>query len=202
MISTNVSINSYSTGSVTPNSYRTEQNNSSKDEVNTTETEKEKEAQKETEVDNQNKLTDEEQKKVDTLKKRDTEVKAHEMAHAAIGGQYAGSASFEYQTGPNGVKYAVGGEVSIDVSKVAGDPEATIAKMEIIQKAALAPASPSSADRAIAASASMKEIEARSEIMKANTENQNSSPNKPTGEAKYSEDSEDQKKGETLDIVI
>ncbi len=199
MISIGASTNSYSTGSVTPYSYRTGQSENLNDKVDKTETEKEKEAQKKTAVDNQNKLTDDEQKKVVELKKRDAEVKAHEMAHASIGGQYAGAASFEYQTGPNGVKYAVGGEVPIDVSKVAGDPEATITKMEIVQKAALSPVNPSSADRAIAASASMKEVEARSEIMKANTENRNKSPNKSSGEAKYSEE---QKKGETLDIVI
>ncbi len=199
MIITSTSPNSYSTGSVTPYSYRTNQNESLNDEADKTEIEKEKEAQKKTKADNQNKLTDKELKKVEELKKREAEVKAHEMAHASTGGQYAGVASFEYQTGPDGVRYAVGGEVPIDVSEVAGDPEATVTKMEIVQKAALAPVNPSSADRAIAASASMKEIEARGEIMKANTENQNMSPTNPSGEAKYSEE---QKKGETLDILV
>ncbi|MEQ9335590.1 MAG: putative metalloprotease CJM1_0395 family protein, partial [Miltoncostaeaceae bacterium] len=30
--------------------------------------------------------------------------------HAAAGGQYAGAPSFTYQTGPDGKRYAVGGE--------------------------------------------------------------------------------------------
>ena len=47
------------------------------------------------------------------LSARDREVRAHEQAHASVGGQYAGAASFTYQRGPNGVSYAVGGEVPI-----------------------------------------------------------------------------------------
>merc|ERR1712169_94465 len=71
---------------------------------------------------------------------RDQEVRVHEQAHSASGGVHAGSASFSYETGPDGVLYAVGGEVSVDVSKVSDDPQATLDKMEQIQRAALAPA--------------------------------------------------------------
>ena len=53
--------------------------------------------------------------------------------------------------GPDGNRYAIGGEVSIDVAPVDGDPEATIAKMEIVKAAALAPAEPSAQDRKVAA---------------------------------------------------
>lgn len=41
--------------------------------------------------------------------------------------------------------------MQIDTAPVAGDPEATIEKMRTIQAPALAPANPSSADRAVAA---------------------------------------------------
>lgn len=105
-----------------------------------------------------------EQRVIDQLKSRDREVRAHEQAHAAVGGALAGSPSYEYQTGPDGKKYAVGGEVSIDVSKT-NDPESTIRKMQTVRAAALAPAEPSSQDRKVAAEASRNIAEARAEMI-------------------------------------
>ena len=97
------------------------------------------------------------------LKARDREVRMHEAAHVAVGGRYAGSATFQYQRGPDGVNYAVGGEVSISTSKAA-TPEETLEKARQIRAAALAPAEPSPQDRSVAAEASRMEAEARSEI--------------------------------------
>ncbi len=94
----------------------------------------------------------------------DRRVKAHEQAHASVGGVYAGSASFTYKTGPNGVRYAVGGEVPIDTSAVSGNPQATLRKAEQVSRAALAPADPSSTDRRIASSAQALASRARFEI--------------------------------------
>lgn len=99
------------------------------------------------------------------LKQRDQEVRAHEQAHVSVGGQYAGSPSFVYETGPDGVKYTVSGEVPIDVSIVRGDPQATLAKMVQVQRAALAPAEPSSQDRQVAALAARLAAEARADIL-------------------------------------
>ncbi|WP_227519481.1 putative metalloprotease CJM1_0395 family protein [Marinobacter sp. ANT_B65] len=98
------------------------------------------------------------------LKARDLEVRAHEAAHQAVGGQYAGAMSFTYQRGPDGAQYAVGGEVSIDVSPVNGDPQATIEKMRVVRAAAMAPAEPSGQDRAVAAQAMQVMLQAQSEI--------------------------------------
>ncbi len=110
-------------------------------------------------------LTDEEKEVVEELKKRDREVRAHEMAHmAASGGHAVGGPSYEYQRGPDGVQYAVGGEVQIDTSPVKGDPRATIAKAQAVKAAALAPAEPSGADRAVAAAAAMMEAEAQAQL--------------------------------------
>jgi hypothetical protein len=109
-------------------------------------------------------LSDEDQKKVKELEKRDQTVRTHEAAHIAAGGQYVkGGATYQYQKGPDGKMYAVGGEVSIDTSPVKGDPQATVAKMETIKAAALAPADPSGQDRAVAAEASQEEAQARQE---------------------------------------
>lgn len=108
---------------------------------------------------------EQEQHKIDELKKRDTEVVTHEQAHAGAGGQYAGSPNYSYETGPDGVKYAVSGEVSIDTSKISGDPQATIVKAQQIKRAALAPAEPSSQDRSVAAAADRLASNARQEIL-------------------------------------
>ena len=98
------------------------------------------------------------------LKQRDQEVRAHEQAHAAVGGQLAGGATYTYQQGPDGVRYAVGGEVQIDMSKVPNDPQATLDKMQLVQRAALAPAEPSSQDRQVAAQAGQVAAQAMAEI--------------------------------------
>jgi hypothetical protein len=74
-----------------------------------------------------------------------------------------GGARYQYQTGPDGKRYAVGGEVSIDASE-ANTPEATIRKAQTIRKAALAPAQPSAQDRAVAAKAAQMERQARAEL--------------------------------------
>ncbi|WP_417485603.1 putative metalloprotease CJM1_0395 family protein [Maricaulis sp.] len=112
-------------------------------------------------------LSDEERKQVDALKARDREVRAHEQAHQAVGGQYAGAASYTFQKGPDGRSYAVGGEVPIDASEIKGDPQATIDKMQQVKAAALAPVEPSGQDRKVAALADAKIAQARAELNRA-----------------------------------
>jgi hypothetical protein len=104
-------------------------------------------------------------KLIRSLSQRDREVQAHENAHSAVGGQYAGSANYTYQRGPDGVNYAVGGEVPIDVGVIQGNPQATLEKMQLVQRAALAPAEPSSQDRKVAAIAAQQANQARAEIV-------------------------------------
>lgn len=110
-------------------------------------------------------LTDEQKQQIKELKARDTEVKAHEAAHMAAGGGHVrGGASYSYQAGPDGHRYAVGGEVSIDTSPIKNNPSATIQKMQAVRSAALAPASPSGQDRAVAAAATAAANQARQAI--------------------------------------
>lgn len=114
---------------------------------------------------NKEDFTEEEVAQLTELKTRDLEVRAHEQAHLAAAGGYAtGAASFSYQKGPDGKSYAVGGEVGIDLSEES-DPSTTIQKMQTIKRAALAPASPSSTDRQVAAQAEVKAAQARQEIL-------------------------------------
>ena len=105
------------------------------------------------------------QQEIQRLAQRDREVKAHEQAHAAVGGVYASQPHYDYVKGPNGVRYATSGDVNIDVSPIEGDPQATLEKMQTIARAALAPAQPSSSDRAVAAKANRLAAQARSEMI-------------------------------------
>ena len=98
------------------------------------------------------------------LANRDREVRSHEQAHAAVGGVHAGAPTYTYTRGPDGKRYASGGEVSIDVGAVANDPQATLTKMEIVIRAALAPAEPSAQDRSVASQAQAQMAVARAEL--------------------------------------
>jgi hypothetical protein len=111
----------------------------------------------------QQQLSEDEQAEVDRLQARDQEVRTHEEAHRGAGGQYAGAPSYSYTQGPDGKRYITDGEVSIDVAKVAGDPQATITKMQQVIRAAMAPAEPSAADHAVAREAQNAISEARAE---------------------------------------
>ena len=127
-----------------------------------------KEAEQKQQAEEQQAIADE--KIISELKLRDQEVKAHERAHANIGGSATGSPSYTYEVGPDGKKYAVGGEVSVDLSVVPGDPKATIAKMQKIHAAALAPVNPSVQDTRVAASAVQKILDAQSELLSQNND--------------------------------
>ena len=105
------------------------------------------------------------QQEIQQLAQRDREVKGHEQAHAAVGGVYASQPHYDYVKGPNGVRYATSGHVNIDVSPIEGDPQATLEKMQTVARAALAPAQPSSSDRAVAAKANRLAAQARSEMI-------------------------------------
>lgn len=115
--------------------------------------------------DPQKALSEAELKEVQELSARDMEVRAHEQAHKSAAGSHGGAISLSFRNGPDGKRYAVEGEVPVDMSAVKGDPQATVAKMEQIHRAALAPAQPSSADRRVAARAAQKASKARQEIM-------------------------------------
>ena len=110
-------------------------------------------------------LTPEQQQQVADLKARDQEIRIHEMAHVLAGGPYVTSGpSYQYEMGPDGKGYAVAGSVGIDTSPVQGDPEATIAKMQAVAAAALAPSQPSGQDYKVAAAARQAEAQARAEL--------------------------------------
>ena len=120
-------------------------------------------------------LDEQQQREIQALKARDSEVRAHEQAHlAAAGGLAASGASFQYVTGPDGQRYATGGEVGIDVSPVANDPQATLLKAETIRRAALAPAQPSGQDLSVASKATAMANKASAELLLKSRQGSNS----------------------------
>lgn len=107
-------------------------------------------------------LSPEAEQQLRKLQQRDAEVRQHEAAHMAAAGQYAsGGPKYEYQQGPDGKQYAIGGHVDIDVSPVPGDPEETERKAQQVRRAAMAPGAPSAQDGKVAASASRMAAEAK-----------------------------------------
>lgn len=143
-----------STGTTEPDSGNT----------STQETEEEKEVDPNTpRAANGEPLSEEEQAELQDMKSRDEEVRVHEQAHQSAGGQYASAPHYEYENGPDGKRYVTDGSVNIDVGEES-DPQATIDKMQVVKRAALAPAQPSAQDRRVYAEASQKEAEARREL--------------------------------------
>jgi hypothetical protein len=119
-------------------------------------------------------LSEADLKTLSELKQRDSEVRAHEAAHLAAAGGFATSgANYKYEQGPDGVRYAISGEVSIDTSPVANDPAATLLKADTIRRAALAPAEPSGPDMQVAANAAAMAAKAQAELLRKNQDTQN-----------------------------
>jgi len=101
----------------------------------------------------------------------DAMVRAHEHAHLmALGPYAAGSIEYDYAITPSGMRYAVGGSIAVDLRPVPGDPEATLRKAKAVLLSALAPASPSTADKEIAAKAIQLMQQAKRELDQGQTE--------------------------------
>jgi len=107
---------------------------------------------------------------ISKMQKVERAVTAHEQAHKTAAGPYAGPISYDYETGPDGRRYVVGGEVPIKAPQ-GRTPEETIQIMERVKRAALAPADPSAQDVAVAALAAQQQQAARSEMNKQGTDN-------------------------------
>ena len=113
---------------------------------------------------NKEELTQQEKQEVAELKTTDAEVKAHENAHkAAAAGLRTSAPNYEYETGPDGKKYAVAGDVNISY-QTSSDPEVNLKNAQQLKAAALAPAEPSSQDRKVAMKAEREIAKARQEI--------------------------------------
>lgn len=118
-------------------------------------------------------LSPEAQKEVAKLEQTQREVIAHEAAHMAAGGQFAGSASYTYTTGPDGKQYITGGEVPIS-TPATSDPRQALQNAQQVLSAATAPASPSGPDMAVAANAARMAAQARIDMASGKGESEGS----------------------------
>lgn len=109
-------------------------------------------------------LSDAEHAEIGSLKARDSKVRQHEQAHlSAAGGLNVSRAAFVYQRGPDGVNYAVGGDVRIDTSP-GRTPADSLARADMIIDVALAPSDPSPSDRSAAAKGQSMAQQASAEL--------------------------------------
>ncbi len=115
---------------------------------------------------------DEREKKLTLeLRRHDSEVKQHEQAHVSTGGALIVSGPYyKFVTGPDGRNYAIGGQVSLDITPEK-DPQKTIKKAEQIERTAMAPLRPSPQDYQVVNQAKQLELIAEQQIA-INFENQ------------------------------
>jgi hypothetical protein len=139
---------------------------------------------------------------IQNLAQRDREVKNHERIHASIGGAFASAPSFDFQKGPDGQLYAVGGDVSIDTSAVAGDPRATLEKAQVIIRAALSVPEPSVQDRRVAAQARVMATEAQAEMALLESKNEKSTQTDEVDAADKPSRSNDVKNEKEIDASL
>jgi hypothetical protein len=184
----------------------TAQDSENQDDITANELDKDaknKEMTNQEQIKSEDNLSLEEEEVVKKLQARDLEVKQHEAQHMATGGGLVrGGMKLDYSTGPDGQSYAVGGEVSIDISS-GSTPEETASKMQQIKSAALAPSEPSGQDYAVAAQATAMEMDALAEATKEQTEETQKETTKKVEEKKDVEKKEDtDKENEIVDNQV
>lgn len=115
-------------------------------------------------------LDAEAQARLAEMRARDQKVRDQEAAQARAAAPYAGATRYEFETGPDGRRYAVSGETKLDVSAPRGDAEDIARKMEQLQAAALAADDLSVEDRRVLAEARKQRLEAQTDIITGNAE--------------------------------
>lgn len=111
---------------------------------------------------NPTELTSDERAHLAELKAVDTKVRAHEAAHQS-GPAASGGASYTYKKGPDGIMYAVGGEVPVRI-QTGSTPQESIMNLQGVIATALAPADPSPQDISIASKARVMMMKAQQEL--------------------------------------
>jgi hypothetical protein len=100
-------------------------------------------------------------------RRREQASRVHEQKQTETNTQVEDAAQWTVERGPNGAEYATNGRVSIDVSSVKDDPEATILKMWSAQASALAAGSITGVDSELGSVATARLTEALRELAKA-----------------------------------
>lgn len=98
-------------------------------------------------------LSPEQRAMADELQQRDREVRMHEQTHLQAAGPYAaGPAHYDYQMGPDGKMYAIGGSVEI-AATTSASPEENQRRERTLSAAATAVGDPSIQDQFVAMTA-------------------------------------------------
>lgn len=105
------------------------------------------------------------------LEKGEAKIERHVAAHNAVGSQYSSAPTYSYGTADDGTRYIVSGDVSFDTSTVANNPEQTLSKAQLIQRAALAPSDPTPSDIAASQRAQQLANDTRLEMQRLDEEN-------------------------------
>jgi len=93
---------------------------------------------------------------LDKLKQSDSEIRKHEQSHASLGNTTS-PISYNYQAGPDGKLYAVGGSVRLETS-IPDDPKQASYKLDRIAKARSGVVDPSGADAQITIQANLNKL--------------------------------------------
>jgi len=97
------------------------------------------------------------------LKKLERDLMGREMDQARVGGGVTGRGQHVVETGPDGERYVTDGDTSPSIIR-GGSPEQQLARARAVRRAAMAPASPSSKDLAVANEAARLERAAQKEL--------------------------------------
>lgn len=92
---------------------------------------------------------------LDKFEASDANIRSHEQSHASS--IHASTPQYNYQQGPDGKLYAVGGNVRMDTS-IPKDPAQAAAKMDNLSQAAGAPHDLSAADAQISRTANLNKM--------------------------------------------
>ncbi len=149
---------------------------------------------------NSTELTTQEKAELTKLKAIDSKVRAHETAHQS-GPAASGGASLTYAKGPDGVMYAVAGEVPVRIT-TGSTPQETITNMQGVIATALAPADPSPQDLSIASKARIILMQAQQEFAQEIQEKiSNSSEYSQNAIKQYEQNSSSEIKDDSKDII-
>ena len=101
---------------------------------------------------------------IEQLQSRSKQARASELSQYIAAGRYSRGATYRYTTGPDGQRYLSASAMQFDMAPFPDDPDATVAKMQAIKRAALAAACETDCQRRIVARADA-EIEAARKAM-------------------------------------
>jgi hypothetical protein len=97
------------------------------------------------------------QRVLSKFKSTDAKIRTHEQSHA-MKSETTAPIQYNYQMGPDGKMYAVGGSVRLDTSIPLNDPKAASFKLDKLKNSATAPDQMSGADSSIAIQANLMKM--------------------------------------------